>query len=685
MACAFPGDPSAELNLIPVDWVVRGIIAAVKRPQAVGERVHLATDKRLTSEQIRDTVFEELGVEVRLAEPTLHRNVTLPVMTRLLKGAGQGKVAGGLEKLGTIFGGYSEWGQPIHEVGNDHKILGLPDDRPDTQQAFRMLCRHNRWVQHFARLRDPDELSRREQGWQETIEQIEEHTGQPAGALTADEFRLAMLARIDVETFVPLGSGNGHHPVVRNHAQEALGPVDHAWLQMDRDENRMIITAMVFFDEELDLAEFKEIVTERLLRYERFTQRVVAPERGRSLPVWETDPDFDLDNHLVGETLDGDGSDAALNALVDQLASQGLDPDRPPWQFHVVQGWKGGGALVVRLHHCIGDGAALVYVMLSMTDAVHEQAQLDALTHFQVTHPEPPGAIARLAGLIKKSGVALHDRIETFADPRNTFNMAKLGLSGVAALGKLVLMSPDPKSSLRGPLAPEKRTAWSSPISLGQIKAIRRSLDATVNDILMAALSGALRTYLEGRGDVPEELGALRAIVPVNLRPPDQDPEFGNRFGLVFLPLPVGRPHELGRLEEIRRAMNAIKSSPEALISLKALDGLGRLTQAMEDRALDVFTAKASLVASNVPGPYERLFLKGKAVRSCIFWVPQSGTLGLGISILSYAGEIRVGVLADAGLIPDPKAIIEAFEEEIASLGRSLGHDTSDDGETDVA
>jgi len=201
MACIFPGDPSAELNLIPVDRVVAGIVAALKRPWAIGERVHLATDNRITSEQIQRIVAEELGVQVKLAEPTLHRNLTLPVLTRLLKSVKQERLATALEKLGTIFGGYSEWGQPVHEVGNDVRVLGLSAERPNTEHAFRMLCRHNRYVQNFGQVRELDEISRREWVWWEVIVELEERTGGPVGALPSVEFRAAVEAAINLEQF----------------------------------------------------------------------------------------------------------------------------------------------------------------------------------------------------------------------------------------------------------------------------------------------------------------------------------------------------------------------------------------------------------------------------------------------------------------------------------------------------
>lgn len=201
MASIFPADPSAQLNLIPVDWVVSGILAALRKPEAIGERIQLATDNRLSSLEIRNVVQEELDVDVKFAEPTLHRNVTLPILTRSLKTFNQGKVANALDKLSTIFGSYSEWGQPIHEVGKDVKVLGLKEPRPNTKEAFRMLCRHNRYVQEFGQVRDPGEISRREKVWSEFIEELEKRTGQAAGALPADTFRTALAEDLDLERF----------------------------------------------------------------------------------------------------------------------------------------------------------------------------------------------------------------------------------------------------------------------------------------------------------------------------------------------------------------------------------------------------------------------------------------------------------------------------------------------------
>lgn len=200
LATVFPGDPTAELNLIPVDRVVQGIVAALKRPSAIGERVHLATDQRVTSDDMRRICQEELGVTVKLAEPTIHRNVTLPVLTKVLGVLKQDRLANTLQSLANIFGGYSEWGQPIHEVGKDVEVLGLPLPRPNTEHAVRMLCRHNRWVQDFGQIRDLDEIARRERIWDQFIADLERTTGSPAGALAPAEFQRALDAALDPGT-----------------------------------------------------------------------------------------------------------------------------------------------------------------------------------------------------------------------------------------------------------------------------------------------------------------------------------------------------------------------------------------------------------------------------------------------------------------------------------------------------
>ncbi|MGE5125441.1 MAG: SDR family oxidoreductase [Betaproteobacteria bacterium] len=201
IATTFPADRSAELNLVAVDRVVAGILAALGTPEAIGARIHLATDNRIRSDEVARITQEELGVNVRMADPTLTRNLTLPLVKALLLALGEPKLASVLERLGAIFGVYGEWGQPIHDVGNDVRLLGLPIRRPDTAASFRMLCRHNKYVLQFGQVRDPDEVARRERLWENVIDEIEFETGRMAPSMRAAEFRRVLGERIELRGF----------------------------------------------------------------------------------------------------------------------------------------------------------------------------------------------------------------------------------------------------------------------------------------------------------------------------------------------------------------------------------------------------------------------------------------------------------------------------------------------------
>lgn len=201
MAETFPGDPSAELNLVPIDRVVAGIMAALTVPEGIGRRIHLATDDRIRSDVIARITKEEIGVDVHLADPTLYRTLTMPMRAQALRTLHEPKLASAVGRLAVIFSAYGEWGQPIHDVGNDVRILGLPIHRPNTEHAFRMLCRHNRYVQQFGKIRDPDEIARREAVWTRVIERIEYLTGREAASIPAAAFRQLLEREMDPQTF----------------------------------------------------------------------------------------------------------------------------------------------------------------------------------------------------------------------------------------------------------------------------------------------------------------------------------------------------------------------------------------------------------------------------------------------------------------------------------------------------
>ena len=233
------------------------------------------------------------------------------------------------------------------------------------------------------------------------------------------------------------------------------------------------------------------------------------------------------------------------------------------------------------------------------------------------------------------------------------------------AAGKLVLRAADNQTIFKGELGIAKRAVWSRPLPLSEVKAMRQALGVTVNDLMIAAVAGGLRRYLEGRG---EEAVDFRAAVPVNLRGPHEMGGLGNKFGLVFLDLPVATVDMPRRLALVRYRMEALKNSHEAPVALDILGAIGFSAQMVQDAVVRMIGSKATAVMTNVPGPPIPLYLAGQPIERMMFWVPQSGRLGLGLSVLSYAGNIYLGIASDAGLVPDPDGILLGFYAEYDEL-----------------
>ncbi|MEZ4837265.1 MAG: WS/DGAT domain-containing protein, partial [Caldilineaceae bacterium] len=236
-------------------------------------------------------------------------------------------------------------------------------------------------------------------------------------------------------------------------------------------------------------------------------------------------------------------------------------------------------------------------------------------------------------------------------------------------LGKLVFMLGDDRTVFKGKLGVTKSVAWSEGVSLDEVKFIKNRTGTTVNDVLVSVLTGALRKYLISRGDDPTGK-EIRAMVPVNVRPATQEIEMGNQFALIYLSLPVGIADPLDRLFEVKRRMDQIKQTPEALITYQIIAGLGLFPNDMAGLIKQYFASKASAVLTNVPGPPQKLYFAGARLEKMYFWVPQSGSIGMGLSILSYGGEVTIGVMTDDHLVPDPAGIVAAYGAEFEELRR---------------
>lgn len=471
--------------------------------------------------------------------------------------------------------------------------------------------------------------------------------------------------------------------------RETMRSVDTAWLRMDDPTNLMIINGVMMFRGTLDLERVRRTVEARMLRYGRFGQRVVEQPLGVGAPYWEDDPNFHINSHVKRLALPDPGNDQTLQELVGDMMAVPMDLTKPPWQIYVIENYRGhdqhgqtidnGTVVFTRLHHCIADGMALMQVFLSLTD---EQPDAPENGTEPSRRSSPRDARRDLPPLLRllrsrtRTAVGLgrallNEGSRTLGNPFYGLGLTRLAVElttdSAAELAKLALMPSEPKTVFKGKLGVAKSVAWSQPVALVDVKRIGKATGATVNDVLMAAATAALRSYIQGRGESAEGV-EVRAAIPVNLRPPGKAGELGNNFALVFLSLPVGIAATKARLKEVKQRMDALKRSSQAMVAYGILQALGRMPGPVESQAVQFFASKATTVLTNVPGPQQPLYFTGSPIEKILFWVPQSGRLGMGISIFSYNGTVTLGIATDTGLVPDPAQIVAGFHAAFTDL-----------------
>ena len=461
---------------------------------------------------------------------------------------------------------------------------------------------------------------------------------------------------------------------------ERMSAVDAAWLRMDRPTNLMMIVGVVVLESRVDFRRFRRTIAQRFLEFPRFRCRA---RQDTVSAHWEPDPDFDLDAHVIRAALPAPAGQAELEAFVSELAGTDLDRRRPIWQFHFIDEFQGGSAVILRIHHCYADGMAMIRVFLTLTD---REAKAQVRRPPPRTHTGPtdsggdgPNWLDRLnlpgADLLKQAYAGgaewLSRAVDLSKNPEQASEIARHALGIAGELARVATLADDPPTRFKGPLGTRKIAAWTDPLPLAEVRSVARALGCTINDLLMSTAAGALGAYLRHHGEDTDGM-TIRAAVPVNLRDPSAAASLGNYFGLVFLELPVGIRDPFERLFAVHAAMSALKNSYQPILTLGLMAALGRMPGSVEAAAIDLLSTKATAVATNVPGPQEPLFLAGGRISRLIFWVPQSGDIGLGISILSYAGQVQFGLIADQKRVPDPDQVTARFREEFEKLVLSV-------------
>jgi diacylglycerol O-acyltransferase / wax synthase len=461
---------------------------------------------------------------------------------------------------------------------------------------------------------------------------------------------------------------------------ERMSPIDLAWLRMDRPANPMVIVGVMVVKGPVNLDALEERLAERFLAIPRFRQRVET----RTTEYWWTeDPHLERRRHIRRIRLPGEGGKAELQLYIAGIASEQLDKTRPLWQALVVEQYEGGAAVIMRIHHAIADGMALIGVMLSIMDGKempHNWGQAARRGKKKAGLLAIPGLETLAKGMALSQDVWQEAR-GLAGDPAKAL---RLGTGVASELAYLLMMPQDSPTRFKGKLSGNKRVAWTDPLPLPEVHAVAHALGCSINDMLLASVAGSLGAYLKEKGD-PTEGVEIRALVPVNMRGEHQAGELGNRFGIIAVELPAGIENPLARLAEVHRRMKELKESLEPPVTLGLLMGLGYTPKIVQDKLFNLLLSRATAVMTNVPGPRETLYLAGHEIGQIMFWVPQSGDIGMGVSILSFNGMVQFGLITDAALVPDPEAIVAHFRPQFEQLLYHVLMEPWDEPEREVA
>jgi diacylglycerol O-acyltransferase len=421
----------------------------------------------------------------------------------------------------------------------------------------------------------------------------------------------------------------------------------------------------------VDIRRFKRATEAQLHRIPRYRQKLMwVPIENR--PVWIDDPHFNIDYHVRHTALPKPGGIEELKSLTARITTRSLDRKRPLWEIWVIEGLQGGRfAIVNKIHHCMIDGASGADVA---------QILMSPSPEHEIEEPRPyvarpaPGEDELLLDAIKHNlGMPLRALQGLNAFRRETGNVLdEVGTrvrAIVEALGSAVHTSSD--TPINGALGPHRRIDWLT-LPLADVKAVRRSLGCTVNDVVLGTVTGAIRHYLMRRGVDPAELD-FRVSAPVNVRSKEDKGKLGNRVSTWIVKLPVDEALPGGWIEGVSAATRELKSSNQAL----AVDMLMRAAE-YAPPALMAMGARAAagpinMIVTNVPGPQFPLYILGARLLEMHPLVPLLEGSGLGVALFSYDGKLHVGLNAEYDLIPDLGTFTALFAQAFMTIHDSAG------------
>jgi len=454
---------------------------------------------------------------------------------------------------------------------------------------------------------------------------------------------------------------------------DRLNPLDAVFVDAE-DEDRhtsMAIASIAVF--EGPVPSHEEVLASlagRLPLVPRYRQKLRTVPFRLGRPVWVEDPDFDIRYHVRRTALAAPGGDEQLAQLMGRVMSQRLDRDHPLWEYWLVEGLaQGRWALISKIHHCMVDGVSATDLYRIILDFTPEPAP--PATDNRVVGAEPsPILLAAQAALdmvmIPLRGAAALGGV--VADPGRAVRQATDTLRAAAKMAPSLW--PASGSSLSGPIGQQRRYTWAR-ASLDEVKTIKKELGGTVNDVVLAAISGGFRALLLARGEEPEQ-HKVPSLVPVSVRAPGQENIYENRVSAVVAYLPVHVADPVDRLAAVQAELTALKASKEAILG-EELVTLGRYTlfPLMSQGIRLAFALpqrEIVTVTTNVPGPREPLYGLGRRLVEIIPYVPIATTVRTGISIFTYCDDVTFGVTGDFAANPDLDVLAHGIEQGLAEL-----------------
>jgi len=415
-----------------------------------------------------------------------------------------------------------------------------------------------------------------------------------------------------------------------------------------------------------DYEELVETVQSRLHLVPRYRQRLAFVPLGQGRPVWVDDPHFNIAYHVRHTALPEPGDDGQLRRLTGRVFSQALDRAKPLWETWMVEGLAGGRfALLSKTHHALVDGISGVDIMNVLFDTSPDPMPVAPPDHEWTPRPLPSGAQLLADALVERATVPGEIVRGVRAVVRGPRKVVQRMADDALALGALAWsgLQPAPPSRFNAPVGPHRRFTWVHG-DLGQFKSTKNALGGTVNDVVLAAVAGALGRYMRHHGDVTDDV-VLKAMVPVSVRADVERGALGNKVAAMWAPLPVGIVDPVARLRTISESMRAIKDSGQAVGAqvLTSLSGFAPTTIVSQAARLQARQRLFNLVVTNVPGPQLPLYMLGRKLEAIYPMVPLTNNTALGIAIMSYNGQLNFGLVSDYDAIRD----LEVLAEELAS------------------